>query len=173
MPSSHSQFMFFFSTYTIFFLLKRLKSKSNVLMTSANVNFVISRTIEMIFCWFSFFYFFRLHHNSPLEKIFRALAIVICLVVTLLICYGRVYLLYHTVNQVIVGAIVGTVAGTLYFLFVHLVLTPFVFPRIVTWKISELLLIRDTSLIPNILFFEYTRTRQECLARSRKNKKMQ
>jgi dolichyldiphosphatase len=96
-----------------------------------------------------------------------------CTVVTALVCYGRVYLLYHTVNQVIVGALVGTVFGVLWFLFVHVILTPYVFPRVVSWKISELLLIRDTSLIPNILFFEYSATRQESRARSRKNMKMQ
>lgn len=35
-------------------------------------------------------------------------------------------------------------------------------------KISEYLLLRDTTLIPNILWFEYTVTRQEARARSRK-----
>ena len=92
---------------------------------------------------------------------------------TLLVCFGRVYLLYHTTSQVIAGAFVGLVFGVLWFLFVHVILTPFVFPRVVTWKISELLLIRDTSLIPNILLFEYTRTRMECQARSRRSMKMQ
>jgi len=137
MPSSHSQFMFFFSTYTILFLLKRL------------------------------------HHNSPLEKIVRGIVIVACLVGTVLVCYGRIYLLYHTLSQVFVGAIIGAILGVTWFMFVHAILTPYVFPRIVSWKISELLLIRDTSLIPNILFFEYSATRQECRARSRKNMKKQ
>ena len=96
-----------------------------------------------------------------------------CIVVTALVCYGRVYLMYHTVGQVIVGGIIGLAAGIFYFFFVHSILTPYVFPKIVSWKISELLLIRDTSLIPNILFFEYTATRQESRARLRKNMKMQ
>lgn len=159
MPSSHSQFMFFFTTYTILFLLKRF------VVTFANSNISFS---SLNLC-----YIFRLHHSRPLERIARALAIVVCVVVTLLVCYGRVYLMYHTVSQVIAGAFIGVFSGALWFLFVHVILTPFVFPRVVSWKISELLLIRDTSLIPNILFFEYTRTRQECLARSRKNMKMQ
>lgn len=115
----------------------------------------------------------RLHQNSPLEKIVRGLVIALCSVVTALVCYGRIYLLYHTIGQVAVGAIIGTTFGALWFLFVHVILTPLVFPRIVSWKISELLLIRDTSLIPNILFFEYTATRQESRARSRKNMKKQ
>lgn len=82
-------------------------------------------------------------------------------------------MLYHTVSQVIVGAFIGVALGILWFVFVHVILTPYVFPIIVSWKISELLLIRDTSLIPNILFFEYSATRQESRARSRKNMKMQ
>lgn len=35
-------------------------------------------------------------------------------------------------------------------------------------KLSEYLLLRDTTLIPNILWFEYTVTRQEARARTRK-----
>jgi len=137
MPSSHSQFMFFFTTYTVLFLLKRL------------------------------------HHNSPLEKVVRGVVIALCSIVTALVCYGRIYLLYHTISQVVIGALIGALYGIVWFLFVHVILSPYVFPRIVSWKISELLLIRDTSLIPNILFFEYTATRQECRVRSRKNMKMQ
>jgi dolichyldiphosphatase len=95
------------------------------------------------------------------------------LVVTALVCYGRLYLMYHTLSQVVVGSIIGLVTGLVWFVFVHSLLTPYVFPKIVSWRISELLLIRDTSLIPNILFFEYTATRQESRARLRKNMKMQ
>jgi hypothetical protein len=35
-------------------------------------------------------------------------------------------------------------------------------------RISEFLLLRDTTLIPNVLWFEYTNSRQEARARSRK-----
>lgn len=157
MPSSHAQFCFFFTTYTILFLFKRYE-----------------RTPKNNFNHPNFHLLCRLHHNTQLEKIFRGLIISFCLVNTALVCYGRVYLMYHTVNQVIVGSIIGTICGFLYFFFVHSILTPYVFPKIVTWKISELFLIRDTTLIPNILFFEYTATRQESRARLRKSfQKMQ
>jgi dolichyldiphosphatase len=105
--------------------------------------------------------------------VYRAIFVLGLIIVTALVCYGRLYLMYHTLSQVIVGSIVGLVTGLVWFVFVHAVLTPYVFPKIVSWRISELLLIRDTSLIPNILFFEYTATRQESRARLRKNMKMQ
>ncbi|CAO1443990.1 unnamed protein product [Diamesa hyperborea] len=131
MPSSHAQFMFFFTTYTILFCIKRL------------------------------------HQNSLVEKLIRVLVISTCIISTALICYGRIYLLYHTLSQVIVGALLGLAFGGFWFTLVHVFLTP-LFPKIVAWRISELFLIRDTTLIPNILFFEYTATRQETRARNRK-----
>lgn len=35
-------------------------------------------------------------------------------------------------------------------------------------KVSEFFLLRDTTLIPNVLWFEYTNSRQEARARGRK-----
>lgn len=132
---------------------------------------IFSRTQKL---WiFVLINFRRLHTNSLFERACRGITALGCIVLTALVCYGRVYLMYHTVGQVIVGGLIGLLAGTFYFFFVHSILTPYVFPKIVSWKISELLLIRDTSLIPNILFFEYTATRQESRARLRKNMKMQ
>lgn len=95
------------------------------------------------------------------------LVLAICWTAAFLVCYGRIYLLYHTLNQVLIGAFVGMVMGVLWFLLTHCVLTPY-FPMVVTWRISELFLLRDTTLIPNVLWFEYTVTRQEARARVRK-----
>nr|XP_045607232.1 dolichyldiphosphatase 1-like isoform X3 [Procambarus clarkii] len=79
----------------------------------------------------------------------------------------RVYLLYHTWSQVLLGALVGVLLGCSWFTLTHLVLTP-VFPVIASWSVCERFMIRDTSLIPNILWFEYTHARTENRARSRK-----
>ncbi|XP_059608815.1 dolichyldiphosphatase 1-like [Phlebotomus argentipes] len=134
MPSSHSQFMCFFSTYVLLFVLIRLHHMNN---------------------------------NAPLERAMRILVLAACWITTALVCYGRIYLQYHTAAQVYVGAAVGICTGALWFTVIHFFLTPY-FPRIVTWKVSEFLLLRDTTLIPNVLWFEYTVTRQEARARSRK-----
>ncbi|KAA0719715.1 putative helicase senataxin [Triplophysa tibetana] len=73
---------------------------------------------------------------------------------------ARVYLLYHTWSQVIYGGLAGMVMGVVWFFITQEVLTP-VFPKIAAWPVSEFFLVRDTSLIPNILWFEYTVTRSE------------
>nr|CAD7589680.1 unnamed protein product [Timema genevievae] len=78
-----------------------------------------------------------------------------------------VYLQYHTWKQVLSGALVGFLFGSLWFALTYLIFTP-LFPLIASWRISEFLLLRDTTLIPNVLWFEYTHSRQEARARSRK-----
>ncbi|KTG37561.1 hypothetical protein cypCar_00011137 [Cyprinus carpio] len=77
-----------------------------------------------------------------------------------LFLYLRVYLLYHTWSQVIYGGVAGMVMGVVWFFITQELLTP-LFPKIAAWPISEFFLVRDTSLIPNILWFEYTVTRSE------------
>lgn len=138
MPSNHSQFMSFFSTYALLFVLVRMP-QINALFT----------------------------FHVGMERLWRLLIVATTWLGTLLVCYGRVYLQYHTVGQVLVGFIVGLVAGIVWFAITQLILSP-LYPKIVSWKISELLLLRDTTLIPNLFWFEYTTTRTEAGLRSRK-----
>ncbi|GJQ85621.1 hypothetical protein Trydic_g20171 [Trypoxylus dichotomus] len=127
------------------------------------------------FVWFFatyviYFVFIRLHHmnnNTIMENISKILIISSSVLMALLVCIGRVYLQYHTVWQVLCGATIGALFATVWFALTYIVFTP-LFPRIVSWRISEFLLLRDTTLIPNVLWFEYTNTRQEVRARSRK-----
>lgn len=135
MPSSHSQFMCFFTQYVLLFILIRLHHMNN--------------------------------NNARMERLVRLLVLVVCSAATFLVCFGRIYLQYHTLGQVMVGVVVGLVVGTLWFSLTHWFLTP-LFPMVVSWRVSELFLLRDTTLIPNILWFEYTVTRQEARARARK-----
>ncbi|XP_001505626.2 dolichyldiphosphatase 1 isoform X2 [Ornithorhynchus anatinus] len=134
MPSSHAQFMWFFSVYSFLFLYLRMHQTNN------------ARFLDLL--W---------RHVLSL-----------CLVtVALLVSYSRVYLLYHTWSQVLYGGIAGSVMAVAWFAFTQEILTP-LFPRIAAWPISEFFLIRDTSLIPNVLWFEYTVTRAEARNRQRK-----
>ncbi|XP_076624054.1 dolichyldiphosphatase 1 isoform X2 [Colletes latitarsis] len=112
----------------------------------------------------------RLHHNnnsSVSERFWRLIVIAACIIIAVLVTYSRVYLLYHTNSQVLCGAFIGIILGAVWFIITHVVLTP-IFPIIVSRRISEYLLLRDTTLIPNILWFEYRNIRTEARARSRK-----
>uniref|UniRef100_A0A1B6DK95 Dolichyldiphosphatase n=1 Tax=Clastoptera arizonana TaxID=38151 RepID=A0A1B6DK95_9HEMI len=134
MPSAHSQFMWFFATYVLYFI------------------------------------FIRLHHmnnNPTMENIWKAVISSSCVSMAIIVTISRVYLQYHTWRQVICGAVVGFLFGSAWFALTYLIFTPY-FPIIVSWRISELLLLRDTTLIPNVLWFEYTTTRLEARVRGRK-----
>lgn len=133
MPSSHSQMMWFFSSYSILFLIFRLR----------HIN------------------------SSVLELIWKVVVAMALVAAAIVVSYSRVYLLYHSWSQVMWGAVIGLALGTCWFTLTHLVLTPF-FPIVASWRISERLMIRDTSLIPNIMWFEYTHARTENRTRSRK-----
>ncbi|KAK0175656.1 hypothetical protein PV327_009388 [Microctonus hyperodae] len=134
MPSAHSQFMWFFTTYTTLFVCFRMHLNNNSTVT---------------------------------ERLWRWTIIIGCAIVATLVTFSRIYLQYHTISQVFCGFLAGTTMGIVWFYITHLVLTP-LFPIIVSWRISEYLLLRDTTLIPNVLWFEYTNIRTETRARSRK-----
>ncbi|XP_070163047.1 dolichyldiphosphatase 1 [Polyergus mexicanus] len=132
MPSTHAQFMWFFTAYATLFI------------------------------------YFRLNYSCTIVgRFWRTIVAVGCIITAILITYSRVYLLYHSSTQVFFGALLGLSLGTAWFIIVHMVLTPF-FPIVVSWRISEYLLLRDTTLIPNVLWFEYTSIRTEARARARK-----
>ncbi|XP_077161521.1 dolichyldiphosphatase 1 [Paroedura picta] len=134
MPSSHSQFMWFFSVYSFLFLYLRMHQTNNARF---------------------------------LDLLWRHVLSVFLLTVAFLVSYSRVYLMYHTWSQVTYGGVVGSMMAGLWFVITQEILTP-LFPRIAAWPVSEFFLIRDTSLIPNILWFEYTVTRAEARNRQRK-----
>jgi len=133
MPSSHSQFLWFFSVYMFLFIWVRLQHITN------------SKSV-----WFS--------------KLMVSLG---CFAAALIVTFSRVYLLYHSVSQVIVGSLIGALLGLLWFLLTNYILTPW-FQTVASWWVCEWLLIRDQTLIPNVVWFEYTIGRQEIRARSRK-----
>lgn len=127
------------------------------------------------FVWFFatyviYFVFIRLHHmnnNTIIENVSKILIISSSLMLAILVCVSRIYLQYHTFAQVLCGAVLGILFATFWFALTCYIFTP-LFPQIVSWRLSEFLLLRDTTLIPNVLWFEYTNTRQEVRARSRK-----
>ncbi|XP_047740607.1 dolichyldiphosphatase 1-like, partial [Hyalella azteca] len=84
----------------------------------------------------TFFVLFRLHHNreSIFEAIWKASIIAAVFCIASVVVYSRVYLLYHSWAQVIVGSVLGAVLGVGWFFIVHVHLTP-LFPQIASWSI--------------------------------------
>ncbi|XP_022258931.1 dolichyldiphosphatase 1-like [Limulus polyphemus] len=119
---------------------------------------------------FYFYFLFRLHHAnncSPLEHAWKFMAVTGGFGAAMAVSYSRIYLQYHTWLQVLCGSAIGVIVAAAWFGVTQFLLTP-LFPVIMSWPISEFLMIRDTTLIPNIMWFEYTQHRTEARARQRK-----
>lgn len=108
-----------------------------------------------------------INNNSVISTLWKVVIVVSCITLAVLVSVARIYLNYHTTAQVIVGGLVGTCFGGIWFTIVHRLFTP-LFPHLVTLKICEILMIRDTTIIPNLLWFEYMATRNEVRMRTRK-----
>ena len=132
------------------------------------------------FTWFFLTYITYFIHirfqtnNSLLDMVWKHCMSGLCVIIACIVSYSRYYLLYHTLNQVIWGGLIGFVNASIWFTLTHQVFTP-LFSDVVCWPVCEFLLIRDSSLIPNVMWFEYTTSRQESRTRSRKlcNSKLQ
>lgn len=75
----------------------------------------------------------RLNYNCTIvERFWRTIVAIGCIVTAILVTYSRVYLLYHSNTQVFCGALIGIALGTAWFIIMHTILTPF-FPIIVSW----------------------------------------
>lgn len=156
-------------------ILKNIFAEDRPLQRSVNYTEYGMPSAHSQFSWFFATYVIcfvciRLHHmnnNSTFETVWKTVIVVGCIAFATLVSLSRIYLQYHSWKQVICGIFIGIIFGSLWFALTHVVLTPY-FPLVVSWRVSEMLLIRDTTLIPNVLWFEYTNARQEARARSRK-----
>ncbi|CAH3023421.1 unnamed protein product [Porites evermanni] len=132
MPSDHAQFMAFFAVYSILFIYIRL------------VHFTQSTTV-----W-----------DDLIENLWRHLVAVGVVLAAVAVGFSRIYLRYHTLHQVCYGFLLGSAIGVAWFMFTQTVLTP-LFPTITTWPLCEYLMVRDSTLIPSVMWFEYTQSRTE------------
>lgn len=103
-----------------------------------------------------------------LDNLWRHLTSLGLLCLTVAVAFSRIYLRYHSYPQVIWGLILGMCFGIIWFLITHHLLTQ-LFPMVTSWKVSEYFMIRDSTRIPSILWFEYTRAREEVRKRQRKS----
>lgn len=111
MPSSHSQFMWYFAAYHVLFVYSRAAyhSRFEVLASSA-------------------------------LAVFSAAAV----------AYSRVYLLYHTVEQVVVGGMLGIICAMLWRVTTVKLFAPAVFPALEATAFAKYFHIHDASYVDNI-----------------------
>jgi dolichyldiphosphatase len=80
------------------------------------------------------------------------------LVLAVVVSLSRVYLMYHTAEQIAVGSLVGICTGTAWFILTEAFIAPVAFPRVAGWDVSRFLLVRDCSHCPDVLTAEYLAT---------------
>ena len=121
------------------------------------------------------FVLFRLSHKggSLLEWLWKVTWCAGNIAVAVTVIYGRVYLYYHTVEQVVYGAAFGSLYAVAWFAVTHWVLSPALFPYLASTRAAEFFLLRDLTDIPHVVWFEYVNARNEALKRLKsKQRKM-
>ena len=113
------------------------------------------------------FVLLRLSHKggSLLEWLWKFTWCAGNIAVALAVIFGRVYLYYHTVEQVVYGAAFGSLYALAWFALTHWVLSPALFPYLASTGAAEFLLLRDLTDIPHVTWFEYVNARNEALKR--------
>ncbi|RNA18032.1 dolichyldiphosphatase 1-like [Brachionus plicatilis] len=128
---------------------------------------------QVMFYFSTFFvlmvaYRYYIYQSKLMQILIKSFLCVLAIFAAILVAFSRVYLKYHTNEQVIAGSLIGIFCGSIWFFFINTIFSKY-FHYITTWKISEFLMIRDYTHIPNILLFQYTAERNEASIR-RKNK---
>ena len=114
------------------------------------------------------FVLFRLHHqNTCFQMVWKTTWCLMCFGLSSLVCYGRIYLHYHTWPQVYWGILIGSILAIFWFLVVQFVMTP-CFSWVTSTRIAEFFMLRDYTCIPNVMWFDYTNARGEANNRIRK-----
>lgn len=138
MPSNHSQFVFFFAAFWCSYLLRNNNNDR-----AARINEKGEGPLPGHLC----------------HSIVRPAAVVAIPFCATLVSAGRVYLAYHTPAQVIVGALVGSMAGLTWYEITWRCIAPTVFPRLEASYIGRGLGIVDATGSGNrrdVVLWEYS-----------------
>ncbi|CAO3621461.1 unnamed protein product [Mucor fragilis] len=116
MPSSHSQFIWYFAVYGSLYMYRYI------------------------------------HLDHSIWKVLTSLAM---FALAALVSISRIYLGYHTLNQVIVGSLVGIVFGSAWYGFVNLLHQTNCINRILDTWVARKLYLRDMSNVENVARWDY------------------
>ncbi|CAI5709374.1 unnamed protein product [Peronospora effusa] len=93
----------------------------------------------------------RLNTHRRLEK---WLTIIGAIAITVLTCYSRIHLNYHSTDQVAVGAAVGGLTGVVWYALIATV-SPWLFPLVAEWRLAKFFYVRDVSHIPDLTVYQH------------------
>lgn len=105
-------------------------------------------------------------NKVPKPKQQKVVGVCILLLISILVAFSRVYLLYHTVPQVIVGILVGSVLGLAYFIATSIARDFGLVDWVLGWKSVSYFYIKDSyhhcyrSFEQEYLFVEREKQRQ-------------
>lgn len=100
-------------------------------------------------------------HVAPIAKQFLAGVMAALWAVTI---YSRLHLVYHTFAQVAVGSLVGAVLGAQYHAVTERFVVPYLFPWIMRLRLAKACMLKDTSLVRNVLKVEHDAYEAACSA---------
>ena len=89
------------------------------------------------------------------DCIMRLIYAVIVVVAAVFVCYSRIYLFYHTIQQVCVGVSLGTVVGLAWHVVTERALRPLLFAALERHPLAEMFMVRDSDPIGIPMRIEY------------------
>ena len=141
MPSSHTQLMFFFTAYIALWLYRTSPHRPQP-STSTTTSSSSTQPSHHIL---------HTHCDHALHK---PLAIVFTLLTSIAVAASRIVLAVHTTEQVIAGALIGAAFGWVWHVMGDAVIRP-QYSHIEHTAVASILLLRDSSHIPNVMRHEY------------------
>jgi dolichyldiphosphatase len=140
MPSSHSQFMGFFCASVVAWALSRLPAPPPPTTTTTTTTTTSSQRQRQ-----------QASGAGGYGGVELLIGVVAAVASSVVVMYSRVYLGYHSVEQVLVGLAVGLACGMLWRSLTTAVLVPAVFPAVEALWLAQILTLHDASFVPNAL----------------------
>ncbi|KAE9344247.1 hypothetical protein PR003_g8563 [Phytophthora rubi] len=108
----------------------------------------------------------RINSRRRLEQWFTILSVV---VISVLTCYSRIHLNYHSADQVLVGAGFGVLTGVAWYIIVASV-SPWLFPVVAESRLAKFFYVRDISHIPDLTVYQHEICNKDAAAASPQKK---
>jgi len=100
-----------------------------------------SQFMGLFGAYFVCIFLFRMYHLTHMQRLFGCLVLVVS---STAVAFSRVYLLYHTIPQVIVGILFGTFLGIFYFIITSIARDVGLVDWVLNWPIIKYFYVKDS-----------------------------